>query len=70
MWSEANCVVIGPGAEVLDQTGDKLKAKALATASGVPVLKAMSRPSSKVAEIAVFAKSVGYPVMIKATDGG
>lgn len=70
MWHEANCVVIGPGAEVLDQTGDKLKAKALATASGVPVLKAMSRPSSKIAEVAAFAKSVGYPVMIKATDGG
>jgi pyruvate carboxylase len=70
MWTEANCVVIGPGAGVLDQTGDKLKAKVLATASGVPVLKAMSRPSTKVAEIAAFAKSVGYPVMIKATDGG
>jgi pyruvate carboxylase len=70
MWEEAKCIVIGPGTEVLDQTGDKLKAKALATASGVPVLKAMSRPSSKIAEVAAFAKSVGYPVMIKATDGG
>jgi pyruvate carboxylase len=70
MWTEANCVVVGPGPEVLGQTGDKLKAKALATASGVPVLKAMSRPSNKIAEVAAFAKSVGYPVMIKATDGG
>lgn len=70
MWKEAQCIVIGPGAEVLDQTGDKLKAKALATASGVPVLKAMSKSTSSVPEVAAFAKSVGYPIMVKATDGG
>jgi pyruvate carboxylase len=70
MWAEAQCIVIGPGAEVLDQTGDKLKAKALATASGVPVLKAMSRSTNNISEVAAFAKSVGYPIMVKATDGG
>ena len=70
MWTEAQCLVIGPGAEVLDQTGDKLKAKALATASGVPVLKAMSKPTKNVSEVAAFAERVGYPIMVKATDGG
>lgn len=30
MWTEANCIVIGPGADVLESTGDKLKAKLLA----------------------------------------
>lgn len=30
MWDEAKCIVIGPGAEVLERTGDKLKAKMLA----------------------------------------
>jgi acetyl/propionyl-CoA carboxylase alpha subunit len=30
MWSDAGAVVIGPGAEVLERTGDKLRAKMLA----------------------------------------
>lgn len=70
LWEEANVLVIGPGWEVLERTSDKLKAKALAEECGVPVLKAMKTPSSSVAEVREFAKAVGYPVMIKAVDGG
>lgn len=70
MWEEANVMVVGPGLEVLEQTGDKLKAKALAEECGVPVLKAMKQPTSSVSEVAQFASGVGYPIMIKAVDGG
>ena len=70
MWEEANLMVVGPGWEVLEQTGDKLKAKALAEDCGVPVLKAMRTPTSTVEEVRSFAQGVGYPIMIKAVDGG
>lgn len=70
MWTEASCLVVGPGWDVLDRTGDKLKAKQLATECGVPVLKAMTRPTGSAADIHQFAGQVGYPIMIKAVDGG
>lgn len=70
LWDEAGCVVIGPGWEVLEQTGDKLKAKMLAAECKVPVLKAMETPTGSVADVQAFAAQVGYPLMIKAVDGG
>ena len=70
MWSEAGAVVIGPGPENLARTGDKLQAKELARECSVPVLAAMSSPTSNENEIRDFIKQVGFPVMIKAVDGG
>lgn len=70
MWEEAQALVIGPGWEVLEQTGDKLKAKLLAESCGVPVLIAMKEPTSEVEGVRNFARSVKYPIMIKAVDGG
>ncbi|KAJ5223470.1 hypothetical protein N7468_008012 [Penicillium chermesinum] len=70
MWEEANAIVIGPGPENLAQTGDKLKAKALAQTCGVPVLEAMARPTADVDEARAFARKIGFPVMVKAVDGG
>ncbi|EEH23118.1 hypothetical protein PABG_05329 [Paracoccidioides brasiliensis Pb03] len=70
MWEEARAKVIGPGWEVLAQTGDKLQAKELAEACGVPILKAMKTPTNDIDLIGRFAAEVGYPVMVKAVDGG
>lgn len=70
MWTEAGCVVIGPGPENLARTGDKLQAKQLAQRCNVPVLEAMGQPTSNVEEARAFARKVGFPVMIKAVDGG
>lgn len=70
MWHEAGAMVIGPGWDVLAQTGDKLQAKQLAVECGVPVLEAMAHPTSSIAEAFEFATNVGFPVMVKATDGG
>lgn len=61
---------MGPGWDVLSQTGDKLRAKQMAMDCGVPVLDAMVRPTADLAETHAFAAKVGFPVMIKATDGG
>ncbi|KAJ5145753.1 uncharacterized protein N7515_000317 [Penicillium bovifimosum] len=70
MWHEAGSIVIGPGWENLARTGDKLQAKQLAQKCGVPVLEAMSRPTGNLDEARAFARQVGFPVMIKAVDGG
>lgn len=70
LWTEAGCIVIGPGAENLARTGDKLQAKQLAQRCNVPVLEAMSQPTADVDAARAFAKQVGFPVMIKAVDGG
>ncbi|KAI2700486.1 hypothetical protein CBS147332_8097 [Penicillium roqueforti] len=70
MWHEAGALVIGPGWENLARTGDKLQAKQLAQQCGVPVLEAMSQPTTNVDEARAFATQVGFPVMIKAVDGG
>ncbi|KAL4769959.1 hypothetical protein BDW60DRAFT_218501 [Aspergillus nidulans var. acristatus] len=68
-------MVIGPGWEALDRTGDKLRAKQLAVENNVPVLPTleydMATPrATGLEKIKAFAHSVGYPVMIKAVDGG
>jgi pyruvate carboxylase len=70
LWREANCVVIGPGMELLAETGDKLKAKALAQACSVPTLRAMTVPTNSIAKIREFTHSTRFPIMVKAVDGG
>jgi pyruvate carboxylase len=55
---------------VLDRTGDKLKAKKLASECDVPVLKAMTTPTGSADDVRAFASQVGYPLMVKAVDGG
>jgi acetyl/propionyl-CoA carboxylase alpha subunit len=70
MWDEAGAVVIGPGPGILSKTGDKLQARLLAEECQVPVLPALQTSTGEVAELQAFASSVGYPVIIKAVDGG
>ncbi|CAD0047842.1 unnamed protein product, partial [Aureobasidium pullulans] len=68
MWEEADAVVIGPGWDILSNTGDKLKAKLLA--AKFPTTPALDRPTDDVEDIRGFAAKTGFPLMIKAVDGG
>ncbi|KAI0418257.1 PycA protein [Xylaria grammica] len=70
MWNEAGAVVIGPGWDILSKTGDKLAAKLLAQQCGVPTLSAMDKPTATVEEARRFAEKIGFPIMLKAVDGG
>lgn len=63
-------MVIGPGADILARTGDKLQARRLAEECRVPVLPALTTPTSSVDEVEKFASSHGLPIMVKAVDGG
>ncbi|KAF1982008.1 hypothetical protein K402DRAFT_363820 [Aulographum hederae CBS 113979] len=70
MWEEAGITVVGPGWETLSRTGDKLQAKALAQECSVPTLPALTSPTNDVGQLRQFAQKAGYPIMIKAIDGG
>jgi len=70
MWDEAGALVIGPGPNILSRTGDKLQARLLAEECQVPVLPALETPTSNISELQKFASSIGYPIIIKAVDGG
>jgi pyruvate carboxylase len=61
---------IGPSADVLRRVSDKTDARALAISNGVPVLPASGNATSNVDEARDFASTTGFPVMIKAVDGG
>lgn len=63
---------IGPTASILEATGDKLSARKLAEDARVPVLPALREPTTEPAMVREFAgrKGVGWPVMLKAVDGG
>ncbi len=64
----AGLVFVGPNVEALELFGDKVKARALARASGVPLLAGTAGPTS-LEEARAFFKAQG-PVMIKAVSGG
>jgi acetyl/propionyl-CoA carboxylase alpha subunit len=70
MWEQANAVVIGPGWEILAKTGDKLQARLLAEHCNVPVLTALQIPTDRLENLNKFAAEVGFPIVIKAVDGG
>ncbi|KAF1850133.1 uncharacterized protein K460DRAFT_326699 [Cucurbitaria berberidis CBS 394.84] len=70
MWEEACAMVVGPGWGILENTGDKLKARQLAERYNVPVSPALRKPTNSVEHVRQFASETGYPIMVKAIDGG
>ena len=67
--AEEGIVFIGPSPEQLELFGDKIRARELAVAAGLPVVPGTSQPVSDLAALA-FAEEVGFPVMVKAVAGG
>lgn len=67
---EAGIAFVGPSSELLIRTGDKLSARKLAEECGVPVLPALTEPIENPEALRTFADHVGFPIMIKALDGG
>ncbi len=61
---------IGPSSDVIKQMGDKITARKVAEAAGCPITPGSEDaiPDSKV--LVGMAKSIGFPVMIKASAGG
>ena len=66
----AGLIFVGPSAGSMLKVGGKTAAKALATACGVPVVPGYAGPAQDAATLKAEAKSIGYPVLIKAVNGG
>ncbi len=67
---DAGITFIGPTPEAIDALGDKLAARKIAVAAGVPVVPGTPEPVRTVEAARAFANQVGYPVMVKAAAGG
>jgi acetyl-CoA carboxylase, biotin carboxylase subunit len=68
----AGIVFIGPDARTIEAAGDKLAARAHATAAGLPVVPGGDISSGAADEVGVsaLAARIGYPVLVKAAGGG
>ena len=61
---------IGPNAAVIRQMGDKIEARKAMTGAGIPCTPGSEGNLADLDEAVALAKKIGYPVMLKATNGG
>ena len=66
----AGLVFIGPSWPVIRQMGDKIGARRIMAAAGVPVVPGSDGPVDSVDAAREVAGRTGYPVMLKASAGG
>ena len=66
----AGLVFVGPSAEAIRAMGDKVAARRIAAAAGVPTVPGTAEPVASAAEAADWAAAHGYPVAVKAAGGG
>jgi acetyl-CoA carboxylase biotin carboxylase subunit len=67
---EVGITFIGPTAEVIDRMGSKIAARRLAREAGVPVVPGETPTDQSDSAIAAAAMSVGFPVLLKPSEGG
>lgn len=61
---------IGPPPPVMRELGDKMAARTLMRAAGIPLLPGSFEPLRTAEEALAIADSIGFPVIIKASAGG
>ena len=61
---------IGPPASAIESMGDKIRAKRMVAAAGVPVVPGRIETGMTDAQLAEAAEEVGYPVLLKPSAGG
>src|SRR6266542_4113885 len=67
---EHGLVWVGPDADAIEAMGDKINARNLMAAAGVPVAPGTTDPASSVDHAVAEAARIGYPGMVKAAAGG
>ena len=67
---KAGLVWVGPSPEVIAQLGDKITARNLVAAAGVPVSRGTDAPVRDAAAGLAAGREIGFPVMVKASAGG
>jgi acetyl-CoA carboxylase, biotin carboxylase subunit len=66
----AGLVWVGPSADAIEAMGDKINARNMMAAAGVPVASGTTDPVVSADDAAAEAERIGYPVMVKAAAGG
>ena len=61
---------IGPDVDVMYKMGDKISSKKMAIECGVPIIPGVDYAIRNLDEVMEVAEKVGYPVMLKASNGG
>ena len=61
---------IGPESNVIKKMGDKIEARKAMIEAGIPVIPGSDGNIKDLEEAKKIAKDIGYPVMLKATNGG
>jgi pyruvate carboxylase len=67
---EAGITFVGPTTKILEQLGDKITAREIAKAAGVPVLGGSAAPIANLDDGKALAAKIGYPIILKAAKGG
>lgn len=67
---EEGIIFVGPSPEVMEQLGDKVKAKVIAEKAQVPIIQSNQEPLTNVEQAVEMAHQIGYPIMVKAAAGG
>ncbi|MEO8042412.1 MAG: acetyl-CoA carboxylase biotin carboxylase subunit [Acidobacteriota bacterium] len=68
--AKAGIVFIGPPPEAMEAMGGKISARKIAIAAGVPVVPGTTEPLKSFDDAAETARTLGYPIMLKASAGG
>src|SRR5580693_3626591 len=66
----AGIIFVGPLPDTMRRLGNKVEARNLAAAAGVPVMPATPPLPADDAQVRAMAQAVGFPVMLKASWGG
>lgn len=67
---DAGLIWVGPEPESISAMGDKINARNLMAAAGVPVAPGTTEPVPDATAAGAAAGRIGYPVMVKAAAGG
>lgn len=70
LCEQCGVTFVGPGSEVIRRLGNKQEARRTMMAAGVPVIPGTKEPVFDVGTGEKAARSIGYPVIIKAAFGG
>lgn len=61
---------IGPTVDTMNAMGDKISSKQIAIKCGVPIIPGVDHALKSLDEVTEIADKIGYPVMLKASNGG
>ncbi|TXH69498.1 MAG: pyruvate carboxylase [Thiothrix sp.] len=67
---EEGIVFVGPSPEAMEKLGDKVAAKEIAIAAGLPIIQDSREPLDSLEIARKEADRIGYPLMMKAAAGG